>query len=342
MTFAKSGAVVVALGLLACGLSLASVRMDGLGWNLSDLIDDPVADMLTYPQLNVLSPGRLVGVEMNQLGYYHPYARATGRLSVAATLDAGLGGLTASCDPSLALATQVGPLSLGASARFAFIDEPVSPPKDISWRWITFNHDVGIAVVGVRWNRPAMALDVNVSGGEYDHYMWSTDGGSDTLFERYCVTSLTPLLRVTWLREHLSWRAIISYGCGGTDWPDHHFYIEERTLSLGGGPAFAAGNLLAVAGLRANASSYGGDWLWDLRLPAGVEWSPGPVVFRLGTYAQCSFRTSAAGATYQGFVGHVSIGLGLRPVEHLRLDFVPDMDNAANLRGWSLAAALDF
>lgn len=325
------------LGLLACGASLASVRMDGLGWRLTDIIDDPVTDLLTYPQLNVLTPGWLVGVETDQKGYYHPYARTSGRWSLAAALDATLWGQGASCDPSLALATQVGPLSLGASARFAFIDEPVSPPKDISWGWISFNHDVGVAVVGVRWNRPGMALDVNVSGDEYDHYMWSTDGGSDTLFERYYETSLTPLLRVTWLRGRLHWRAIMTYRYAAGDWPDHHV-SRVHAVSLAGSSAYSSASLLATGGLRAMVNS---EHRWDLVLPACIEWNTGPVTVRLGADGQVSFNTSA-GTTELGFESHTNFGLGLRPVRRLRLDFAPDIDDAADLHAWELAASYEF
>jgi hypothetical protein len=322
----------VLLGLLACGLSFASVRMAGLGWGLTGMVDDPVTDMMIYPQLNVLTPEWLVGIEMKQPGSYNPYFHSHGRWSFAADLDVYAAEKDGSCDPSLAVATQVGPLSLGASARFAFIDEPVSPPKDIRWGGISFNHDIGVAVVGVRWSRPAMTLDFAISGGEYDHYMWSTDGGSDTLLDRYFETSLTPLLRATWLRDRLSWRAFMSYTCDATDWPGHRA-SRQHTLSLSGGPTFAAGNLLAVSGLRATVKPQAHYCWWDLRLPVGIEWNPGPFVLRLGADAQYSSNLGFGSRTY--------VGLGLRPTEHMRLDFAPDMDNAANLRGWELAAALE-
>ena len=99
------------LGLLACGASLASVRMDGLGPNLVDLIDDPVTDLMRYPQLNVLTPGWLVGVEKGWS--YYPYVRATGRWSVAAALKATRGDTMYVCSPSLAVAGQSGRYSFG-------------------------------------------------------------------------------------------------------------------------------------------------------------------------------------------------------------------------------------
>jgi len=342
---ARSGA---ALLLLAYGLSLASVRMDGLGPNLASLIDDPVTDLLRYPQLSVLTPGWLVGIELNQPGSYHPYARATGRWSVAAALDATLSDSTAHYDPSVALATQVGPVSIGAAATFGFIDEPVPPrlelPDDTMWPYIWKVRDIGKAVLGARWYGPGFTLDGNVNGYVWERYVWHQGG---ILIGRGQNLWLTPALRMSWPGEHLRWRGIASYEYKRHNWPGTYGGAScYHTLSLSGGPTFTAGNLLATAGLHSTVRTQQlSNWLyWDLCLPLGIEWNSGPVVFRLGADAGVSFQTATGwpGADNMEFRNHTYVGLGLRPVEHLRLDFTPDMDNAANLRGWSLAAALDF
>jgi hypothetical protein len=337
----KHRSTFVLLGMMACGLSFASVRMDGLGPGLVDLVDDPVTDLLRYPQLNVLTPGWLVGVEMNQAGHYFPYARTSGRWSVAAALDATLNDARLYCDPSLALATQVGPVSMGVSATADFLDEPIVPPGDSPpWIYAATVREVGEAVIGARWNGPGFVLDCRAGGYEWEAFGWRPSGDSAVLVDRREHPSLTSALRMTWPGEHLSWRGIVDYAYTDEVWFVGYGLTDMHTLSLTGGTTFATSALLAAGSVRVAATILKYCWIWNLRLPVGVEWSQGPVTLRLGADAAVSFAT--AGKTYRGFKGHTYVGLGLRPVERLRLDFVPDMDNAANLRAWKLAAAFEF
>jgi hypothetical protein len=344
MTSAKPGAVLVALGLLACGLSPASVRLDGFGPNLVDIIDDPVTDLLRYPQLNVLAPGWLVGVETNQSGYFHPYARTTGRWSVAAALDATLGDTFYVYSPSLALSAQTGKLSIGVAATIPGLGDWATPPKwlseDTAFGWGAFFTGNWHVMLGARWRGSGFTLDGNLRGAISEEQYGPAP---------YCyseVKAFAPSLRISWPGEHLSWRGMMIYDYTRDrqiqpDWT-HPQVSLYRTLALVGGPTFTAGNLLVCAGLRAGISPSIHDWTCGFHLPVGVEWSPGPVVFRLGAEPIVAHAPWLPGKLGMVFENHVYIGLGLRPVEHLRLDFVPDMDNAANLRGWSLAAALDF
>jgi hypothetical protein len=315
--------------------------MAGLGWGLAGFVDDPVTDMVVYPQLNVLTPGWLVGIEMSQPGSYGPYFHSHGRWSFAANLDARAAGKDGWCDPSLAVATQVGLFSLGAGATPGFIDESTSPPKDISWGSVSTSHDVGDVMVGARWSGVGVSMDGNIGAGEYDNYSWSTDGGSDTVLDVLRYPHLTPSLRVTWLGKQLSWRAIASYEYDRGEWSSHETW-RQHTLSLKGGPVYRSKSLLVASRLTARTTSYKGNLFWGTTLAACMEWNTGPVTLRLGTDAAVSFQTARGRTDYGGFKSNMYAGLALRPVEHLRLDFAPDMDNAANLRGWQLAATFDF
>jgi hypothetical protein len=341
MNLARTRSSVV-LGLFVCSAALGSVRLDGLGSGLLDIIEDPVADMTRYPQLNVLAPGWLVGVEMNQTGHYRPYARTSGRWSVAAALDATLKDTRVYCDPSLALATQAGPVSLGVSATADFLDEPIVPPKRDSPPWIyaVRIREVGEAVIGARWYGRGFTLDGSVRGYEWEAFDWRPSGDSAVLVDRHEHPSLTSSLRMTWPGKHLNWRGIVDYAYVDEVGVIGYGLTDKHSVSLSGGTAFATATLLAAGGLRVAASDLTYYWTWNLRLPVGIEWSPGPVTLRLGADAAVSFAT--AKPTYRGFKGHTYVGLGLRPVERLRLDFVPDMDDAANLRGWELAASYEF
>jgi hypothetical protein len=351
MTSAKSGAVIVALGLLACGLSPASVRMDGLGPNLAGLIDDPVSDLLSYPQLNVLTPGWLVGVETNQSDYYHPYARTTGRLSVAAALAATLGDTAYDYAPSLALAAQAGKLSIGVATTVSGLGGWAIPPgwliQDTTPSWMRFFRGDWQVTLGTRWNGPGFTLDGDVGGSAGDEFFSHVRHDSVYIYDYYEWKSLTPSLRIGWPGQRLSWRGIIGYHYlrlrrTGPNWTNPQVSLDH-TLSLSGGPTFTAGDLLACAGLRL-ATNPTVPFGLTARLPAGIEWSPGPVIFRLGTDPRVLYSSDPRVPRELRLVfwNSICIGLGLRPVEHLRLDFVPDMDNAANLSGWSLAAAFDF
>jgi hypothetical protein len=315
--------------------------MAGLGWGLAGFVDDPVTDMVVYPQLNVLTPGWLVGIEMSQPGSYGPYFHSHGRWSFAANLDAHAAGKDGWCDPSLAVATQVGPLSLGAGATLGFIDEPTTPPADIHWGSVSVLHDVGDAVVGARWSGAGVSVDGNIGVGEYDDYVWRTDGISDTTLDILRHPYLRPSLRMTWPGKQLSWRAIASYECDHGKWPSHETW-RKHTLSLNGGPIYRSKSLLVASRFTARTTIHEANMYWGTTLAAGMEWNTGPVTLRLGTDAGVSFTTSRGQTDYRGFTSSTYAGLGLRPVERLRLDFAPDMDNAANLRGWQLAASYEF
>ena len=343
MISARSCAVLV---MLSCGLSLASVRLDGLGPNLVDIIDDPVTDLLLYPQVNVLTPGWLAGIETNQSGYYHPYAsRTTGRWSVAAALDATLGDTLYVYSPSLALSAQAGQLSFGVAATTFGIGDWAKPPRwlseDTAAGWGAFSTGNWRVTLGARWHGPGFTLDGNVSGGASEELY---GGLVPSCYSE--VKAFTPSLRMSWPGEHLSWRGVVVYDYVRDrhiqpDWT-HPQVSDFRTLALVGGPTFTAGNLLACAGLRAELDPYGHEWAWGFNLPAGIEWNPGPAVFRLGTEPLVVHAPSLPGKVHMAFENHVYIGFGLRPAKRLRLDFMPDMENAANLRAWHLAAALDF
>lgn len=333
------------LSLLAGGLSLASVRMDGLGLNLAGLIDDPVTDMLAYPQLNVIRPGWLAGVEMSPTGYYYPYIRATGRVSVAAALDVSTRYSRVYWSPSLAFATPAGPLSIGASAGVGLTDVPLARPMPgYPWGYSMYDwRDIGNAVLGARWRRAGLTLDVNVNGGIWELLRW--DGG-DTLAHRWQNLRLGPELRVGLPGEHHSWRGIVSYTyhrvTGASDRPPW----VEHVMSLQGGPAYRTRSLLAAAGLQATVrSSSSGSVLpgWSLLLLMGIEWTPGWFVFRCGTDVGVSFAPSWWGPLSPGFdEPQAYLGLGLGPVKRLRLDFTPDIHDLTNLHGCELAASFEF
>jgi hypothetical protein len=333
------------LGLLACGLSLASVRLDGLGPNLVDIIDDPVTDLLRYPQLNVLTPGWLVGVERDHsFGYpcYNPYARVTGRWSVAATLRATHGDTMYFCTPSLAVATRSRAFNVGVALTISrpgdWETRPEWARRDAKTRWEA--HSIGNwrAGVGCRWNGPGLTIDGNLSGvaneERRDPYVYSL------------AKELNSLLRVTWSGEHLRWRILAAY-----DWEHRREYIDDenlnpnpyvwrsQTLALISGPTFIVGDLLVCVGLRSGIGRDDGHWKWGFHVPIGIEWTPGLVVFRLGVEGAVDKWSTLP---RPGFDDGIFLGLGLSPTDRLRFDFVPDMDNAANLRGWELAAAFEF
>jgi hypothetical protein len=337
----KAGLAAAVMGLLICSVAPGSVRLEGLGPNLVDLIDDPVTDLMRYPQLNVLTPGWLVGTEKGPVKSY-PYARITGRWSVAAATEATRGDTMYVCSPSLAAATRSRVLSFGLALTISRLGDWERRPEWVANHakagWEALSMGNWRANVGCRWNGPGFIVDGNLSGFASEHlpdpYIYSL------------MKELTPSLRVTWSGEHLSWRGLAVF-----DWERRREYLKDentspnpyvwrsQTLALVGGPTFILGDSLACVGFRAGIGRDNSDWRWGFHLPIGIEWTPGPVVFRLGAEATVDKWWMLQ---RPGFDDGIYFGLGLKPIDRLRLDFVPDMDDAANLRGWELAASYEF
>jgi hypothetical protein len=327
--------------------------MDGIGPNLAGIVDDQVTDLLCYPQLNALARGWLVGIEMNQSGDYYPYARTPGPLSLAAALDATLRDSAVDCNPSAALAVQTGQWSIGAGTTVGTLGNRVVPPEELigdTSSLLIYTVREGVrATAGARWAGSGLSVDGNLSGFRRDGLEWRVTRDSVVQAGDYSETSVSPSLRVTVPGEHLCWRGIASYthwygGWRYYEWPE---YPRETTheLALGGGLTYGHGpSLLGAAGLQAAVSPVAHYWSWSFRLPVGLEWDSGPIAARLGADVSLSLRTVKwrGGAIETHFGNRVYFGLGLKPTEHLRLDFVPYMENVADLRGWRLAAALDF
>jgi hypothetical protein len=118
--------------------------------------------------------------------------------------------------------------------------------------------------------------------------------------------------------------------------------LPERALEIAGGLTYVHGSdLLISTGIRARTDRNDLGSGAAVFLPIGLEWYWGHATVRLGVDAWYSAYGSADW-TDSGFAKHVYLGMGLRPTEHLRLDFAPDMDDAANLRGWELAGLYEF
>jgi hypothetical protein len=352
MTCGALGRWPVLVSLLGCSLALGSVRVDGLNSSLAGFIDDPVTDILRYPQLNVLAPGWLVGVELSPAGdYYQPYGRMPGRVAVAAALDIASRYSREYWDPSVAIATHAGPLAVGASATVGLTAVPATPPMDYyppECGALYDLRDIAQVVLGARWQRPEFALDFDVGGDMHGYVMWLWPGPDPLTpdFYHWRILRLAPALRLGLPGEHLTWRGIVSYryqhGTGASGSPAWTWHAA----SLRGGPIVNTGNLLAACGVELTVSDSASEELpsfWTVRLPVGVELTSRWFAFRCGVDAGASFAGSwRDGPLYPELEHHVYLGLGLKPFKHLRLDCAPDLGNDTGPFGWELAASYEF
>jgi hypothetical protein len=228
---------------------------------------------------------------------------------------------------------------------------------DTNWNWAEgASGNVGKGTVGIRWTGSGLALDCGVNVAR-DWWVGFLGVAPDTYVRTHdgLQTHVSPTIRLSIYNGQVCWRLLASYTQTVLqqrlfdtlgNWKSKTLLLKNRAYELTGGLTYSPSNdLVAAIGVRSpgwlNANH---TWTWSLLVPLGLEWTRGPVIVRIGAeVTYCEVSEDWSGETIeQGVHRNVYFGLGLRPVERLHLDFVPDMDNAANLRGWSLAVAIDF
>jgi hypothetical protein len=356
MICARLRLALVLPGLLASSVSFASIRMTGLGPNMVGVVDDPVTDMLRYPQLNALEDEWLTGLEMRQPGDYFPFARTPGRLSVAAALDAELEEEGADGDPSLAVSWRTDKLAIGASVTaWAINQRPRDDWEDLrgdtSASWSGYGYGLGEGTIGCSWSKPGFALDGNIDVDLARGFWWRGTLDSFVQCGDNRSTVISPVLRLTFARDRITWRVLASYS--------HTFFHEDfydtlgersykrrenwHTLGLTGGATLRpAPSFLVATELRSRVSPAAQECTWDFLLPAGCEWHHGPLTLRMGAEAGVTLSSAAwrHGKIGVRFYNQTYFGLGLTPIPRVSLDFTPYMEDIASLRGWKVGATV--
>lgn len=353
----RSALVLAAILLVATPcIAGASVRLEGLGPDLVGIVEDEVADLLGYPQLNALASAWAVGFDLPTYDFCHVYARSPGPVSVAGIVTAenwtdGVQGI-----PSIVAAGSHGRWAVGAELTLADFQgmrstPPFWGPSETTLSGVQFGWwKVGNGNLGGRWSGDDFALDGTVSADLERGVYWRVSPDTFIRTGENCNAVITPALRLTLGRGSVRWRYMTAYEytrswdafydtIGGQvhmsqDWTEH-------VLSAEAGSEYRPDrNLLVAAALQMRAVSQLQTWSWRLRVPAGLEWNQGPWTLRLG--AEASVLLTASGGLKAEFDRAVYFGLGIRPTQHMTIDLVPSLDDAANLRAWQLGARVDF
>jgi hypothetical protein len=345
----------ILLAAMPC-MAGASVRLEGLGPNLFGIVDDEVADLLGYPQLNALSSDWAAGFDLPTYDFCHIYAKSPGPVSVAGVVTAedwmdGVQGI-----PSIAVAASRARWAVGVEVTVADFQgmrssPPFWGPGETTLTGMQFGWwSVGNANLGGRWSGDDFALDATV-GADLDRGVyWRV--WPDTFIrtgENYDAV-ITPALRLTLGRGSVRWRYMTACEYNRS-WDDIYDTIGGRVhmseswtryvLSAVAGPEYWPNrNLFVAAALRMQAVSQLSTWSWRLRVPVGMEWNQGPWTLRLGAEASALLTTS--GGLKADFERNLYFGLGIRPAPHVTIDLVPSLDDAANLRAWQLGVRADF
>jgi|WetSurMetagenome_2_1015567.scaffolds.fasta_scaffold156361_2 hypothetical protein len=296
-------------------------------------------------------------VEFGKNEHVYVFARTPGPFSAGCVVNAKLVDDDGEyAVPSLALAAGGRRFSVGVAATIGRLTLPTCPwnwPRDDTNRhWSSSESwSIGDGTVGVRWSGTRYTLDGNIDVARYGEVSWRAET-PDTFARTGDITNtrLTPGVRLSIPDGSICWRGLASFVLTVReqrrfDTPDtwtSKTDLSERALELAGGLTYVHGSDLSVStGVRARAYGNVTGTGVVVCLPVGLEWFWGPAAVRLGVDASYgAFRTEDW--AYSGFARRVYMGLGLRPTKRLRLDFAPDMDDAADLRDWQLAGSYEF
>jgi len=348
---------IIMFTLVVATITTASLRMRGLGTGFDKLVDDKIDDLLAFPQSGALSSDWLAAIEIAVPEDFRLKVRSPGPWSVIAAVDAELGIGDPFASPTLGVATEAAPWSFGVRATLENLYVTSTPsfytPGDSIWGWAGTEHwEIGHATIGVRRVLPAVTIDGNVDVTLHAATRW-VGMAPDTFYrssDRSTVV-ITPRIRVTAPRGPVRWRGLVSYSHESEldEIYDSLGYSVESSINTDHRVGLAGGltwsptpNLLVTSGLRGGVAAYR-LWSWNFTVPAGLEWTHGPLVVRLGADLTGGFTTLPwfNEVTTPRFYAGTYFGFSLRPLPRIRLDFLPSLDNVANLRAWHFGAVVD-
>jgi len=356
---------VVIMGLLTYSVVLGSARLDGLGPDLSGIIDDRTTDVLAYPQLNAFRHTWLADVDAINLDRIRFLLCKPGRLSVVGAVDADLLGLYAF--PTASVALGLGSWTVGSS--FSPMSVRRMPARP--YFWVPGDTDnllwsegtcgpVGDCRLGASWTRPGITLDLGLYAA-WDWWVGFVGVAPDTFMRTRdgLYTHLSPDLRISIRNDRLCGRFLASltrtllrqrqfdtYG----DWVSRTYFTKDGSYDISAGLTYTLKNLVLAAGLR--HQGWLGDelgsrsWTRCLFLPVCLEWSRRPIAVRAGAevwygngYLDWRERFVPLGLQRSRFYW----GLGLNPTRHLRFDFSRSNYYAmSSARAWEIAASYEF
>jgi hypothetical protein len=324
--------------------------LDAVGPYLAGIIDDDIWDFSYYAQGNCAHTNWMAGAEVLADDRYGLFARSPGPVSFGAVLPFELSDAR-QADLILPVSFRVLRLNWGIAT---YIPHIVAPTPDTTFDPGSILFDFTYpwsSVVGCGWSRPGIALDANLGVAFKEFTNWTVPESAVVIATRDRFAGQIPSVRLTLGSRELMFRSILTY----EHWFHQHVEYQhlhlraewdepDHAADLALGVAWRPGDrLLVAAALRGRAralvneqASPRADWKLNARLPVGVEFTTGVLTTRVGADL---YWTNLPWVEQQ-FQRNIYAGLAVRVHRSVMLEFLPDLDNAANLRGWELAASV--